>query len=122
MEQQQKTIPELVEDFRKQPGVDISRLAEGAKVIVETTQGVFELTIQNPKHSLVRVNGTDPRLRAGISGQVFQSFYDIEGRIAVPYWIGKSLRMQISFKNGVYACTPAVSARVEGPGWHYDVF
>ena len=117
-----KTIPQIVAELRAQPGIDITRLAKGTKLIVETTQGVFEFSVTNPRHGLVRVFGTDARLRAGISGQVLESFYDIEGRVAVPNWITKSLRIQITFKNGVYPCTPALSARVEGAGWHYEVF
>lgn len=113
---------ELVAHIKAQPGVNITRLLPGTKVLVETTQNVFEFEITHPSMNLVRVRGSDPRLRPGITGQLIHSAYDIEATIILPDWIGKGLRMHIAFKNATYVSTPILSARIDGLGWHYDVF
>lgn len=115
-------IPALVAYYKAQPGVNIGRLAEGTKVLVETTQNVFELQVIQPMLNLVHVRGSDPRLRPGVTGQLIHSAYDINGKVIIPDWIGKGLRMHIMFKNATYQSTPVLSARVSGNGWHYDVF
>lgn len=102
--------------------MDVTRLPAGTKIIVETTQGVYELVIDNPQISLVSIRGTDPRLKEPITGQLVASHYDHEGRVSLPNWIGKNLRMHIKFLNCEHTCSVSLSARVEGDGWHYDVF
>jgi phenolic acid decarboxylase len=117
-----KTIDETLAILRAQPGIDISRLAPGTTVIVETTQGIIELVVLNPTVGLVRVSGTDPKIKEPVNCQMTQSCYDLKGLITLPKWIGKDLRMQLTFRNANLHCSTTVSATVRGKGWHYDVF
>ena len=117
-----QTIDDVLADLRAKPHIDISRLPVGMTVIVETTQGVMELVVLNPTQGLVRVSGTDPKIREPVNCQMTQSCYDLQGLITLPKWIGKDLRMQLTFKNATLNCSVTVSATVRGKGWHYDVF
>lgn len=117
-----KSPDEVTLELRAQPGIDVCRLKVGTRITVETTQTVFELEMTVPSSGILRIFGTDPRLRSGVSGRLLQSNYDKDGLVNIPYWIGKSLRMQFVFKNGIFSCTPALSARVIGDNWFYEVF
>jgi phenolic acid decarboxylase len=117
-----QTIDDLLADLRARPHIDISRLPVGATIIVETTQGIIEMVVLNPTAGLVRVSGTDPKIREPVNCQMTQSFYDLEGKVRLPKWIGKEMRMQLTFKNASLNCSATVSAVVRGKGWHYDVF
>lgn len=117
-----KTVEQVVAEIMSQPGIDISKRSGGEQITVETSQHILALSLLDPRQCLVQVSGTDPVLRSGLVGQMLQSTYDLRGEIILPHWIGKGLRMQITFQNSVYRCTPALSARIDGKGWHFDVF
>ncbi len=117
-----QTATQLVMEYRGKPGINVAALKVGAEFIVETTVAVYEFTVINPEIGLVEVNSGDGRFLMGSVARLVQSVYDVEGKVAVPLWIGKDLRMQLTFKNGILPCAPTVSARILGDGWHYDVF
>lgn len=117
-----ESIEQTLASLRAQPGINVTKLKAGTHITVETTQAVFEMVVTHPILAIVRLSATDPRLRDGVSGELIESSLDINGSVALPRWIGKNLRMHFNFKNGIYSCTPAISAGVSGPGFHYDVF
>lgn len=117
-----ESIEQTLASLRAQPGINVTKLAVGTRLTVETTQAVYEMVITHPILAIVRLFSTDPRLREGVSGELIESSLDLNGSVALPRWIGKNLRMHFNFKNGIYSCTPALSARVVGSGFHYDVF
>jgi hypothetical protein len=117
-----KTPQQVLAELKRQPGIDIAKQPAGTTILVETTQGIYELVVKKPEISLVEVTSTDPRLHKGTLAQLNFSTYDIQGRIALPHWIGKSLRMQLSFKNTLYPCSAAISAAIVGDGFHFEVF
>lgn len=91
---------------------------------VETTLATYMLRVVDAQKGLVEVNGTDHRMNGAVACLVC-SFYGPEKsrrRISRPGWIGFNMRMQLRFKNFLLACDPTVALRVEGEGWHYDVF
>lgn len=117
-----KTTTETWEELRAQPGIDIARLPVGTQILVETTQGIIEIEVLTPATGLVRVSGTDPKIKEPKVCQLVQSDYDLQGIIFLPKWIGKDLRMKLSFANATFHCSATISAQVRGDGWHYDVF
>ena len=117
-----QTIDDVIAELRARPHIDITRLPVGSNIIVETTQGIIEIVVLNPTVGLIRVSGTDPKIKEPVNCQLTQSCYDLDGKIKLPKWIGKDLRMQLTFKNASLHCSSTVSATVLGKGWHYDVF
>jgi hypothetical protein len=117
-----KTIDETLAELRARPGIDIARQPVGITIIVETTQGIIEMEVLNPTRGIVRVVGTDPKIQNPVVCQMTQSCYDMQSTISLPKWIGKDLRMQLTFNNANLHCSMTVSATVRGKGWHYDVF
>jgi phenolic acid decarboxylase len=115
-------IDDTLAELRAQPHIDITRQPVGTTIIVETTQGIIEMVVLKPDVALVRVSGTDPKIKEPVNCQMTQSLYDLKGIITLPKWIGKELRMQLTFKNASLNCSATVSAVVRGKGWHYDVF
>lgn len=91
---------------------------------VQTTLGTYHLRVIDPTKRLVEVNGTDHRMNGAVACLVC-SFYGPERhsrRIQRAGWISFNMRMQLRFKNFLLACDPTVALRVEGDGWHYDLF
>lgn len=100
------------------------RLKEGDRLLVKTSREAYELTVLDPGDRLVMVRGSDPRL-TGIVARLVASIYGSEKsekRAWRSGWIGFNMRMQLKFQNHLLTCSPAVSLRVEGDGWYYDVF
>lgn len=115
-----------IERLQKQPGVIVSRLPIGAVVRIETIQSVFEMTYRGRENRIIDLMASDPRLHEMRKARFLGSSLDLDGRIFVDDWIGRSLRLRFEFKDTVYVSMPALSCRVE---WavrkscnHYDVF
>lgn len=117
-----KTPEQVLADLRLQPGINPTKLQPGDKVLLETTQGVYEFEIERPELGVVWVTGTDARFRQPVRGRLAYSVYDLEGTIRLDDWIGKNLRLHIIFANATFVCSIAVSASVTGDGWQYRVF
>ena len=127
-----KSVQQTLEILRARPGIDASRQKEGTGVIIEAGTQIYHLRLlPKPKHVLVELSGTDPRIRPAKPGktdfpsnlgQFLGSVYDPEGKVFLDQWIGQELCMVIRFKNGTLTCPPSKSATVIGEGWRYDVF
>ncbi len=123
MHRPQNTIEEAVAILRAKPGIDICRLPPGSRIIVETAQYLYEMVVENPEASLLEIGGSDPRFRGRPVGALLRSVFDVDGKIFVPHWIGKDLRMQIILSDRTsFSLAKTLSASVEGDNWHYDVF
>jgi hypothetical protein len=109
------------EALRAKPGIQVSRLEIGTTITLETLDCIYTLKKHPYGNSLVEVQGTDARFLKPCVGQFMHSQY---GKSPAEFtdWIGKSMRPCIRFKGGPIILQPVVSARVEGDGWHYDVF
>lgn len=122
MDDEPQTIDDMLAELRAKPHIDISRQPVGTIIIVETTQGIIEMEVLNPTVGLILASGTDPKIKEPVRCQMTQSFYDLEGIITLPKWIGKDLRMQLTFRNANLHCSATVSAAVRlKRGW-YNVF
>jgi len=117
-----KSIDETVRELRSRPGIDVTKLSVNQRVLVETTQAVYEMKVIAARLALVEITSTDPRLRKPVIGQLWASHYDVAGRVSLPGWIGRSLRMQLRFNNCTFPCSVTLSASVHGDRFHYDVF
>lgn len=117
-----KTVKQTIEDLKRQPGIDIRKMKPGTKIMVETTQGVYDIEVVAPSVAMIDVSGTEPRLHQKLTGQLRASHLDVGGQVGLTAWIGKNLRMAIQFGNAIHNCSPALSAKVSGPDWSYDVF
>jgi hypothetical protein len=68
---------------------------------------LFELTVLPTG---VLVWGTDPRFRRALLGRVNST------------WLFKGCLLEIEFFNFTFRRGPVLAARLDGDGWHYNVF
>ncbi len=116
-------VDDVLAQLRARPHVDITRQRIGTNILVETTQGIVEIDVLNPSEGLIRVAGTDPKIKEPKVCRFLQSDYDIQGLIFLPKCIGKEMRMKISFANATFHCSMTVSAAVQlKNGSYYNVF
>jgi hypothetical protein len=102
-------------------GIDISKLAAGTTILVETEDDrIFELKMADPGKGVAEISGTEPRMRRQPTlGMLTHSFSET---IRIDKWIGFGLRMSLTFRNGRYESAAVMHATVRGAGWSYDVF
>jgi hypothetical protein len=110
----------LADKLRQEPGIDVTRLKVGMRLMVETEQAIYEMRVLHQGLSLVEISSSDPVLRQPTVGQFIGS--QLPPACAVPNWIGKGLSMHLRFRNGDYFSAPVLSAEVKGDTWHYDLF
>jgi hypothetical protein len=122
MERNRPNPSEITAALKSQPGINITRLAAGNVVLVETEGAIYELTVLNPVEGVVRMSATDPHLKNKRVGKFLQSTFVHDRRVSIPRWIGKAMKMELRFPDMTFQATSAVSASVYGDGWHYDVF
>ena len=89
-------------------------------IMVETEDNhLFEMEITVPEKGVVKVSGTEPRLKYPVLGVLV---YSSSGKTQINHWIGKLLGMFLIFKNGNYESKPVIHVTVKGNGWQFDVF
>lgn len=116
------TPEEALKALKAQPGIDLTRQRKGTKIMVETDNHLFEITVLNPASGLVEVSSTLPLLRQSTVGQYLRGVYVLDANVGLDAWIGRTLQMFIRFRNGNFMSGPVVAASVVGLGWTYDVF
>jgi len=116
------TPEEALKALKAQPGIDLARQNKGTKIMVETDNHLFEITVLNPASGLVEVSSTLPLLRQSTVGQYLRGVYVLDANVGLDAWIGRTLQMFIRFRNGTFMSGPVVAASVVGLGWTYDVF
>ena len=111
-------------------GIDVTKQKVGTTIMVETEDDhLFEMTVMVPVKAVVKVSGTEPRLKQPVLGVLTHSFSG-DKKTQINHWIGMLLKMSVVFKNGSYESAPIVHASIKGPekepgkgpGWQYDVF
>lgn len=105
-------------------GIDITAQRPGTTIIVEAEdETLLELEVVVPDKGIVRVSGTDPRLKQTVLGILMHAFSG-DKKTQIDHFIGMLLCLSLSFKNGSYATKPIVHASMRGPNnaWRYDVF
>lgn len=101
-------------------GIDITKQKIGTIIMVETEDNhLFEMEVTVPEKGVVRVSGTEPRLKYPVLGVLVHSS---SGKTQINYWIGKLLEMSLIFKNGNYESKPVIHVSAKGDGWQYDLF
>ena len=120
-------MTETAETLKEKGGIDLTKLKVGDKILVETTAGVYEITVTDPSTGSVSVNATMPPFSAqkSISTLLERSIWDDKGNVAIPFWIGKAMRMVFRGDDGkLFATHSVVSARVESRDgdWAYEVW
>jgi hypothetical protein len=122
---QSPTTPTREETFARtceQPGVDLSRLAPGTCVRVETVREVYEIIVTDPLTCSIEVCGTDKHLKRPVAGCFARSILEDDPNCVLESWIKAELRMEFRYGANTFTSGPVVSARVEGKGWYYEVF
>lgn len=114
------TTDQMLYRFRAQPGIAPSRLAAGTKILVETSQIVYEIELLGG--SLVRLSGSDRYLASPKTCRFVKSVYDPHGLCSIDDWITKSMRMVFQFADTFFMTNVVQSASVHGDGYKYDVF
>lgn len=101
-------------------GIDITKQKVGTTIMVETEDNhLFEMEVTVPEKGVVKVSGTEPRLKFTVLGVLAHSS---SGKTQIDYWIGQYLKMLLVFKNGSYESKPVIHVSIKGDGWQYDVF
>jgi len=100
----------------------LARQSKDSRIFVETDNHLFEIVVVDPVKRLIEISGTDPVLKAATIGQYLCGIYALDESVRIADWIGRTLRMSIKFRNGIFLSGPVVSAGIIGPGWRYEVF
>ena len=120
-------MTETVESLKEKGGVDLTKLTAGTKLLVETTAGVYEITIVEPSTGSVSIKATVSPFSAHkpTVTTLERSIWDDKGNVAVPLWIGKAMRMVFRNDEGrLFATHSVMSAKVESRDgdWTYEVW
>jgi hypothetical protein len=120
-------MTETPQTLKKNGGVDLTKLQMGVKLLVETTAGIYEMTVVNPATGGVSVKATVPPFTAQtpFHTRLERSIWDDKGSVFIPFWIGKGMRMVFVDSFGkLFASHSVMSAKVEsGDGsWTYEVW
>jgi hypothetical protein len=120
-------MTETSQTLKDKGGVDLTKLQIGVKLLVETTAGIYELTVVDPLTGGVSVKATVPPFTAQqpFVTKLERSIWDDKGNVSIPFWIGKEMRMVFVDHSGkLFATHSVMSARVEsGDGsWTYEVW
>lgn len=120
-------MTETPETLREKGGVDLTKLSPGVKILVETTAGIYELTVTDPERGGVTVKATVIPFQAGVNigTQLERSIWDDKGDVSIPFWIGKAMMMVFRDSEGkLFATHSVMSAKVESADgdWTYEVW
>lgn len=102
--------------------IDMSRLSENTRIIIQTTHSVWVLKVRDPAKGMVEVYGTDLRFIEGkpLTGELKEAVEPIPNGRLLARHIVKGWKFLLAFANVIVVCNPVVNARVEGDGWHYE--
>ena len=102
--------------------VDISKLAPGTRLIVETDRSVWNFTVRDAQRLLVDVQGTDAIVRGKppVIGQLTDAVEPIENGRVLKGHLVKGWKFLMTFANVILVGNPVVTTLVEGKGWHYE--
>lgn len=103
-------------ELKESKGIDICLLKTGTKIMVETTRNVFELQLVNKVDNVLRIESTNKFFQTPMFGVLTKSIFDRCGKVFIPSWIGKGMRMCLRTQRGTLVSDPVKSACVYGVG------
>ena len=110
----------LADKLRNEPGVDITRLQAGIRLLVETEKAVYEINVLRPQLAIVEIVSSETCVRRPTVGQYVGGHLPPD--CDVPAWIGKGLQMVLRFRNVNHTTSPVTALEVKAATWHYNVF
>lgn len=119
-------MTETAETLRERGGIDLTKLEERTIVWVETTAGIYKLTIADGSKGEVVVEATESPFQAGkpCFAILQRSMWDDKGKVFIEYWIGHAMRMVFEIgSRGLFATHSVKGAKIEASdgSWHWEM-
>ncbi|MHC4372194.1 MAG: hypothetical protein ACYSW8_31705 [Planctomycetota bacterium] len=114
-----------VTTLKKMGGADVSVLAIGTKLYVETTEAVYQLTVMGDGLVMVESSEKPFKVQCPELCTLVRSDWDDTGKVNIPYWVGKAMRMIFKLADGKhYSTHSVVSTRIEASdgSWGYELW
>lgn len=105
--------------------IDITRLALGDRIIVETDDGMFTFKVIGPNAAITEIETTSRTFRWGkpVVGQVLGAYESDEFQLKKDFCIVKDWHIRIKFDDASIITEKVRAATIEGAtGWTYEVF
>lgn len=107
-------------------GADLTKLEVGTKLYVETTKAVYGLTVLDSAGTVMIESAEAPFVaQTPTRCELVRSDWDDKGKVNIPHWIGKAMRMILRRPTGKLMATHSVvSTRVEAAdgSWAYEIW
>lgn len=119
-------MTETADSLKDRGGIDVSKLDAGTKIWVETTAGIYKLTVTGNENGEVLVEATEAPFRPDRPqyAVLSRSIWDDKGKVFIPFWIGKAMRMVFDLPgSGLFATHSVAGARMEAAdgSWHIEL-
>lgn len=117
--------------------IEICRLPVGTKILIETERrktpdeesdtdwvpaDIWDIEVVEPSKNLVRVYGTHEAFK-GKPPVILRFVRSIGPKgETLPGCLVKGWHFVLAYSNADHHTFPVRSARIEGPGWHYEAF
>lgn len=119
-------MTETADTLKARGGIDLTKLSAGVKIWVETTAGIYKLTLTGGEPGEVIVEATESPFRPDKPqyAVLSRSIWDDKGKVFIPFWIGKAMRMVFDLTGvGLFATHSVAGARIEAAdgSWHLEL-
>lgn len=119
-------MTETAKSLRERGGIDVSKLAAGTKIWVETTAGIYKMTVTGNEPGEVIVEATEAPFRPDRPQYALltRSIWDDKGTIFILHWVGKAMRMVFDIPSvGLFATHSVAGARMEAAdgSWYIEL-
>lgn len=115
--------------------IDINKLKQGNKVLLETRESVFNFEVLNPENGLILIEGgrkfAKPREAVLVGAYGRRDFLEQDSLLA-PFQIERGVGIEIKYKDSDnvscdFVTSPVLSAKIhgndaEGKEWGYEVW
>ena len=108
-------------------GIDVSKLEEGTKVIIETKNSIYELTAGKGDEITILgglLKNGDYRYASPTPAIMIGSTLETDGMVDLKRsWIGKGRKIEIQIDKTIHSTTPVWRAQIESPdgSWIYSM-
>ena len=104
------------------PSIDVTRLADGTRILIETPNCIWAFKVIEASTALLEVYGTDKHFKdsAPVKGRLLHSYEPVSGGPNEPHTLVKDWNFQVQFANVVLVGGPISTARIEGKDWSYE--
>lgn len=110
---------ELLARHHENGCINVRRLAQRTRIVIETSDEVFELEVGTPERGVVLIAGNRRyfwRAKAVVLGSL-----DPQTGIFLPEIIGYGLKLMLRRRyKGMIKTAPVIAARILGPGDSYE--